>query len=473
MKKNANIIFNARFRYTQYCTKNLSMKEKKYQTNTKDMFEYYDRDEACDKTINTKDAFDYYDYRVGSKGGFSAKVSRDAKECQALIDKDRPEVVYQCVVSFDKEFAIENNIIQKKEVEKLIRKSMPFMLKNLGFENDNVEWTGFYHTNTDHPHVHFVFYEKIPTRKRALIEGEKLKKARSTIVSKLGLNINLYIQKDERLNELINSIRECCNDGSMISAIANTGNNSLKMPDELKPIIEKMVELENVLPHKGSMKYNSSNIRPYHGQIQDIIHELMNLDSVGPFMDKYKDLLKEIQEKQEELYGTGEVDYIDGDGNVTRGVGDGANQQNNYYEDRMKELETRMGNMILKTIKDARNDMRNNYGYVLKDEEDAVNGQSDTETSSTREDMDDEMETFVPSNKDRKEKKVILLKIKKYPKRKMKKNLKVRTNNLRHALVNELSRNIRKAYIESIHQDQLVQDVIRRAQQDIYATQIK
>ncbi len=460
MAKN-NIIYNMRYRYTQYADKKLTMKEAKLQTNTSDMFEYYDRDEACDKTISTSDAFDYYDYRIGSKGGFTKDGYRNAKECQSVIDKYKPQVIYQSVLSFDKNFAIDNNIIDKSNMEKLVKKSMPSILKEMGFNTDNVEWTGFYHTNTKYPHVHIAFYEKIPTRKMHRIAKNKLKKARSTIVSKMELNTQLYIQKDERLHDLLHTIDECCMSEFMKEKLSLSGNNCLNIPGDLKPIIKKMIALERVLPQSGSMKYNSKNIRPFHPQIQDIICDLYACESVKPFMNKYKELLDEIKETQIKLYGTGDNEYVNGEGQTVKGVGSGLKEQNKYYQDRLKELDTRIGNMILKNILDARRDLR----------EQGLQKVSSSSYNASQSDSNDILDEFDDVGVESLYvfKTVQNKRYEAFPKVPMRKNLRVRTNNIQHAIVKELSNNIASAYYASLHEKQKINEVTRRAQQEIYA----
>ena len=69
----ANVVFNLEFVATEYASNNVLKKVDK-QVSSKDMNEYYNRDEACDKTIteiDTEDAFNYYNYRVGSTGCFN------------------------------------------------------------------------------------------------------------------------------------------------------------------------------------------------------------------------------------------------------------------------------------------------------------------------------------------------------------------------------------------------------------------
>lgn len=431
------------------------MKEQKKQIDTNEMYKYYDRDEACDKTISTKKAFDYYDYRIGSKGGFTEKGYRDANECQQVADTYQPAVIYQSVLSFDKDFAIKNSIVSKNQMELLVRKSMPSMLKELGFDPKNIEWTAFYHTNTEHPHIHISFFEKEATRKQYRLPKKKLDKARSVIVSKLELNINLYMQKDERLHRLMDTIEQCELDTSLLYALSDSINNSLKIPNDLKPIIDKMVQLEHDLPKTKSMKYNSKNIRPYHDQIREIIHDLYRTESIQPFFDQYKQLLDEIKELQIRLYGTGDMVYKK-DGEDSKGSGYGAEAQECYYKNRMYELETRVGNLILRNIMCARNDIADIRSHVKTEENKPENKDIESNPLLDRGDVI-QIEKI--------DKSIIL---KDPPKRMIQKHMKIRTNNIRYAVAQEMSQEIANLYYASVRDRQKIQAVTQRAKQDIY-----
>ena len=48
----------------------------------------------------------------------------------------------------------------------LMRTEFPKFLKRASFQPDNIVWCAGFHTNTDHRHIHFSFYEKQPLRYR-------------------------------------------------------------------------------------------------------------------------------------------------------------------------------------------------------------------------------------------------------------------------------------------------------------------
>lgn len=471
---NSKIIFNLEYRCTQYATKRLKASEKKKQVNTNEMYDYYDRDEACDKTISTQDAFDYYDYRIGSEGGITnGGKTIGSVQAQKLCDQYRPEVIYRGVLSFDKDFAMEQGIIAKKNMEKLVSKSMNSMLYRLGLNPDNVIWTSFYHTNTQHPHCHISFYEKVPTRKGYLFKN--LDKVRGSFISMMEINIPLYIRKDQSFNDLIQTI----SDIGIVNGkdwLLKASNNSNVQINGIKEIANKMIALDQALPKEGSMKYNSKNIRPYHNQIRDIINDIYKLETIAPFYAKYKAILDEIKDKQEEAYGTGDNEYHDESGNVKKGTASDKARQDEYHRKQMYRLETRIANMILQNIIKAREDGGISNGgnsvdfeideELLKSNETLLNDIHQSIGNTLSSEMNRIKLENESSEKDKKTQTSRSIKTGKVAKRK---NFQQRVRIMQYGVMQELSQSIQTAYYANLKEKQKVQQAIWMAQQEAYS----
>ena len=69
--------------------------------------------------------------------------------------------IWYGLISFEEIFGKTycNNFAKAYEVMKL---QFPRFLANAGFDPKNIEWYARLHTNTDHRHIHFSFYEKVP-----------------------------------------------------------------------------------------------------------------------------------------------------------------------------------------------------------------------------------------------------------------------------------------------------------------------
>ena len=167
------IFCNIQYKQTQYSKSN----DSKQKIDTGAMCDYYDRDEACDKTIDTEDAVNYYKYRIGSNGGWGKNGDFKADEDKKLFEKYKPETIYRMVISFDETFARENKILDKKAMKNLMNKSMNKNIKELGLNPDNVEWVA---TTIQIQHT--------PTS--MLLSLKKVQQERTTILKKVHLNLS-------------------------------------------------------------------------------------------------------------------------------------------------------------------------------------------------------------------------------------------------------------------------------------------
>lgn len=339
-----NIFFNIQIRSTEYAGNKIKDQIKK-SVNTVDMHDYYDRDEACDKSydegIDTKDAFDYYNYRIGSTGCFNGKGKVESDEYFNKMKKYKPEIVYRCVFSFPPEFALENDIMDPYKMRNLIKKTMSKNIKAMGFDVDNVEWFAFYHTNTGHPHVHFHFYEKDRKKKRFIIAEDRLLKVKSNVGRLMNLNTTLYAERDQNKKEIIDNLERIGLSKLSKNLIMFSECNSKKELIEDKFLTQELKELERILPKTGSMKYNSANIAPYKDQIKRIINHIKEKEEIKPSVELYKAHLEKEIEEQIILYGGTRDDKY----------------KTRFYEDRINQLDSRIGNMILANIKNYRDDI--------------------------------------------------------------------------------------------------------------------
>lgn len=458
----ANIIYNVRFRKTEYSKSNNNSKRGK--TDLKKMYDYYNRDEACDKTIDTGKAFDYYDYRLGSQGGWTnGNKSIDSEQAYKLAQEYQPKMIYQTVLSFEKDFAIQNNIIEKKDMQKLVSKSMDGILSQFDLKPDNVVWTAFYHTNTEHPHCHISFYEKVPTKKTFLVGKNKINKIRGQVVSQMEINLNLYIKKDRTFSDLIDAIQKMGLGKDVEENLIKSFNRSVKKNNHVDSLAKKLIALDDRLPKEGSFKYNSKNIRPYHEDIKMVIQDILQDESVKPLYDSYINVLNETKEIQLNLYGDGTEEYKNGNGEITTGSGKGQDDIEKYYEKQLDTLETRIANMILQTILNARKD----YDDALKvymDDSISTNPKI-VKTKEEYKITKEPVETTKIKIQTKKQRKRI-------PKKMIRKRIYLtRASNLLHGSNYEINRAINNGYYANIALKQQVQEATRVAQEQISAMQ--
>ena len=455
---NAGIIFNSEFCATEYYKG--SPKAVKQKINSIEMYTYYDRDKACDKTkddrplndMDTKDAFDYYHLRLGSTGGFDSTGDISASESLKFTEQYKPEIVYRWVISFDDQFALENNLKDKKNIKELVRKTMDKNLRICGFDPENIIWSAYYHINTDNPHIHIPFYEMQPTRKRYEIPKNRISKVKSQIIRNLKLNTGLYVERDASKDSLIAAVKHLDFTDQMKTYLTHSFNLH-KNKDDLKnneKILKGLVELNDKLPIKGSMKFHSANMQPYRDSIKDLVKVILDDYRISPFMVNYSNKLHEEVKQQQQIYGTGDKEYFDEEGKRHIGKKEGIKLQEKFLQQRIEEIETRVANMILQSILDYRKDV--NDFLSEGDAVAAVDKQDD-------EDIDGSQAAEI-------------IKGKKPTGRFRKKNLNTRSNALCYGAANILSKAIEESYYAIAKQQEKARTATEKAKQEIRANNV-
>ncbi|OUQ06068.1 hypothetical protein B5E92_11555 [Erysipelatoclostridium sp. An15] len=339
----AEIIFNCQFVETQFSTKkNNNVK----QVNTNDMIKYYDRKEACDYTqekfnndddysIDTNKAFNYYNYRIGSTGGFNNNGNLKINEANNLINKYKPKSIYRMVFSFEEEFLQKNGFLQKNQIQKLITKSMNKNIRLMGLNPDNCVWGAYYHTNTAHPHVHIWLFEKNPTKQYYRIPKSTFKKMRSNVIRTMNINSEIYANRDLAKKELLDTLEKLG-----LNKMFYKSQKIDKKTFTDKKITDMFMKLEKIIPKTGSLKFNSKNISPYKKQINELIDYILSNKLVKEYYDTYIKLL----EKEKQMYNNR---YYSDEEKMSK---------NKFVDNKEKELRDRIGNMILQSIKNYRED---------------------------------------------------------------------------------------------------------------------
>lgn len=334
----AEIIFNLQFCKTEFAKgKSNTFK----QISTDDMLEYYERQEACDYTdtkyTNSSDAINYYNYRIGSNGGFNQNGSFSATAAKKLINQYKPKNMYRMVFSFEEDFLADYGFLSKKNIEKLITKSTDKNIRLMGLNPDNVVWGAYYHTNTDHPHIHLWMFEKKSTKDYLKLPKKTFKKIRSNIVRNMAINVEMYSIRDEVKKDIINHIKECGLDEKLFY---KSNKLDKKIFCEDKTLTKMLLELEKNIPTSGSLKYNSNNIAPLRNQVDKIIDYVLNTDYISSYYNTYMELLDKERSMYNNRYFSDEEKF----------------EQNKFIENKQNELKNRIGNMILQSIKNYRLD---------------------------------------------------------------------------------------------------------------------
>ncbi|MEG0459523.1 MAG: MobP2 family relaxase [Vagococcus sp.] len=314
---------------------------------------YIDRDEAIrnanyDKynAINYENYNHYMDNPSKTSGLFSATHDSLTKEQVSSVRKlfcqaqENGSIMWQDVISFDNNWLHKHGVYDPKTgdldegaIQKGIREGMSRMLKREDLFNTAL-WTASIHYNTDNIHVHIATVEPNPTRpigvyKNKLTGGtysarRGKRKLSSLDLMKQAVASNI-LDRHEQMTELTRLIRNEL-------SIAN---------QEVRHIYDRelrasFIEIYKELPSdKRLWKYNNQALKSTKPKIDKFItnyiekYQYESLQEVDKLID---DEIKTI----EETYGKGSKQ---------------ANRSEDYRQTKYHEIYTRMGNQLLREMK--------------------------------------------------------------------------------------------------------------------------
>lgn len=289
----------------------------------------------------SKEKLDYVSYSGNnekSHGLFNQNGLLNIDEIKKLRNQLRQtkSVIWHGVISFEEDFG--NTYCDTTEKAQMLMKyEFPRFFKNAGLDPNNIIWFAGLHENTDNKHIHFSFFEKQPMRYRqngkrkqfsdGMINVEAIRKAKLSIEMKL-----LDISKD-------------------VVSTRNLITKKFKQT-EAGIFMKYIKELMAILPLSGRLSYESENIEPYKQKIDNVINALIvSSSSLNKKINDYDTILAERDEEIKKIYKRLKLDPTD---KLMR-------------EKYMKDLYRRLGNVVLKVVKDIRTEQdKLNYNTKRK-----------------------------------------------------------------------------------------------------------
>ena len=265
-------------------------------TKAKSRIDYYSRSEAISISLeeeteqeNAVGRIRYGAYRNGSTGAFNYKGMLNKKELGKLEDQlsKHEGLVWDGVFSLpDYRTAYALGLKNEYDYQKLLSQVVPKYLKANGFSIPNTEWVAFHHINTDNPHCHINFWERVPAQERGVMkEGFELEFKK--LVAK---ELNLHHQTTHFF-ELIDEIEKDIRD--QVEGV------EVKDDDIYFNLI---VDLAEKLPRKGRIQYNAKNCADLKSDVDTITTHLLNTQFKKEYK-QFKDTTQAIHEYEKRLYG--------------------------------------------------------------------------------------------------------------------------------------------------------------------------
>lgn len=322
--------------------------------------DYIDRDEAI-RNVHVDDYNIYQDY-MGNPYKTTGLFTQD-KSCLTEAEKrelkndfsmaqENQSLMWQTVISFDNEWLAKqglwNGYLSKqneKKLQTIIRKSVNEMLEKEKLQN--AVWSAAFHLNTDNLHVHIAIVEPVPMReKKAYPVYKEYKKNGKTEEIQVGNKMeykgkfklsSIETCKRVVVNEITNQREQNLAINKVIreSIVQKKREMHLRQDEELKEaffsLYEKMPDCKRSL-----WNYNSSKMAHLRGDIDALSFSYIEKYHAKDFKE-LKDRLIKQDEMYREAYGKSESSYL-----------------NNKIDD----LYNRLGNAILKEIKEYDKNIR-------------------------------------------------------------------------------------------------------------------
>ena len=301
--------------------------------------DYIDRDEAVrnEHSDRWNSYMDYMGNPEKTSELFSAGTDKlSAEEKQQLKEdfieaQDKGNLMWQTVLSFDNRwlemqglYDAATNTLNSDKIKELTRNSMKKMLEKEGILESSV-WSAAIHYNTDNVHVHIATVEPGKTQRPMREDGEPKGVWRQSTLQAGKSNVVNNIMQQQEENKLINDIIRK-------NIVATKREKTIAYDKDLREAFLRVYQ--NLPANKQYWNYNSTNLGNQNRKNLDDLSKLYIEKFHQEDYKQFQDAIKLQQEKYKEAYG------------------DGAKVINRYGENKEKELYERLGNSILKEMKE-------------------------------------------------------------------------------------------------------------------------
>lgn len=347
MKNSPNIIFNLKgFNYRDTSKQNAFARCK----SSFNLVDYLARKEAMlknseivDSDILMEESFEvagdwniakYAAMRKGSAGAFNLdKTKLDKKDLQEIQKQLRTtkSTVWTGVLSFTpmvaKEFC--NNI---EQAQKLLQDNLPKLFEGSQLDFENMRMFAAYHVNTQHPHLHIVFWEKEATRLNSK--------------GRLTFNYNNPTKKPYLPKECLSNFKF-----GIAQACSNSNLDFLKLRDEIRNsvkddfsnrsylnLLAQLYEKDKAIIGRAGKQFGRLTAAEQK-QVNKSVDALINCNpNTKKTFDLYKALLMQTHLQNIKLLNDNNMPVPE--------------RTKKFYDTRINELRTRLGNEYLKNMKE-------------------------------------------------------------------------------------------------------------------------
>lgn len=272
------------------------------------------------------------DFMKGSDVEDTKEIFRNAENSGSIY--------YQDVISFDTDFLEQQQIYNRKTDvldEQKIKQASKEMMKQLchdeSINEDNVYWFASIHRNTEHIHIHFGTIEKENMRPMIVTkrDGKEFYEPKG-----LRKQTTIDNMKSTFTNSLINRDKELSRISDLRNIIVKDVRENYRNGQTYQPLPreeELLMQIRNELP--SNKKYWSYSSKQVSNETREKMDELTSLlMNDNKYLAEFKRDVKKESDYRIGLYGDTKRDNKD------------------YYQNKMVDMNKRMGNALLKEMKE-------------------------------------------------------------------------------------------------------------------------
>lgn len=301
---------------------------------------------------NNEEYIKYIQNRTRSHGLFNNYNDVDLKDIRKEI-RECNGFVYRMIVSLREGDAIANGFDEKEKWKELINSQIGVIAKQLSIPKSQIKWVGAFHRESGHPHVHLMLWNsKDEIRNYGYIDTKNLESIRKNLTDEIFKDVRVEILNEknllrdillEKTNFIVND--NMFNEEELINLKDkyNEAKQELELLDEVNSyelgcrVTDKDIEIIKSMIEKLRV--------PLNGRLQ---YKLMPQDA----KEHIDEITKRIVKRPN--YIRYYNDYLNSVERLTRLYTESPDQINKSIKNAEKDLYSRIGNKILKSIKDIK-----------------------------------------------------------------------------------------------------------------------
>lgn len=221
-------------------------------------------------------------FTMTNDGKIYTEEERKAWIKRSMSSFSKPgDLAWTVVVSLDNYDLLQDyGLNDQNDFSRLTQQCLYKSFKEMHLDPANMIWWEDYHTNTKHPHMHITFLEKEHLRDRGKFTGKEIAALKRVFISQISAR-KKYMEMYGR------------NADDDLQRISPLRQGVIKRAETLNyQTIESIASLYTQLPDNGRLQYNSSMMIPFRKQLDSIVDEILNTESVRA---DYKEFVSNLQ----------------------------------------------------------------------------------------------------------------------------------------------------------------------------------